>query len=372
MSPVTDPFSADTPDLLTRSLSHVAAARLVMPDGETVALDMVDGSLSWDERRSPRVDCQLDVRLPTDAAQLSRIDPRTGARLVVDAGYVRPGGARDVQTIANLSTRTRRVLRPADRTTLVARSDESLVIDTGADTGPAVTGATTTATITSLIQQVFPGTPVTVSGPAGPAVTTEAYADRWDRIADLADRIGAQVYDDGLRAWKIAPAPALGTVVADLAVGATGTITDSAADLTRDGDGEDSSTWANAVVLVHEWVDGTGATQRITSRRRVTTGPYAAVTGNTKVLRVDRQSQISQANADVAAASLVARTVTRGRTLTLTAVSAYWLRPGHTVTVTLPTGGTETHLVVAVTFDLRAGLMDVTTRLPDNTGTIGA
>ena len=43
-----------------------------------------------------------------------------------------------------------------------------------------------------------------------------------------------------------------------------------------------------------------------------------------------------------------------------------------TVTVTLPLGAPQDHLVAAVDFDLAAGTMTVTTRLPDGTYTIGA
>lgn len=360
----TAPYADDTAGLLTKSLSHVVAARIVIAGGETITLDVQRWDCSFDESHSPRVVVNLDARVPTDPALLARIDPRTGARLELDLGYVRPGGALDVHTIANLVLRSRPVARPDDVMALEAHSDESLVIDNAPCDGAAFSAASTTAAITAALVLALPGTAPTITASAGPAVAQGPYTDRWDLIVDLADRIGARVYDDGLRTWHIDPAPVLGTPNLDIAVGATGTIVSSAAQMGREE-------WANQVLLVYSWRDTSDVDHTIKSVRRITTGAYAAVAGNTKTLRVDREVATTQTEANAAAAALVARTVTRGRSLTVTAVSAYWLRPGDTVNVTLPTGPTEQHLVVSVVFD-DSGLMTVVTRLPDNTGTIGA
>ena len=131
--------------------------------------------------------------------------------------------------------------------------------------------------------------------------------------------------------------------------------------------------WANQVILRYKWTDAGGADHRIIGSRRVTSGPYAAVAPNIRAYLEDRDTPTTQAEADAAAAALVARTVTRGRALRIATIAAYWVRPGDTVgPITLPTGDPETHLVAAVAFNLRTGLMNLATRLPDNTGTIGA
>ena len=358
------PYSDDTAGLLTRTLSHVIVARIVIAGGETITLDVQGWRLKFDESQSPRVQANLDVRVLTDAAQLSRIDPRTGARLELDLGYTRPGGTQDVHTIANLVLRRRPVARPDDVMRLEAHSDESLVIDGSPVVGPAFSNASTTGAITAVLAAVFPGITPTVTSAVGPAIAQGPYDDRWDLVLDLADRIGARVYDDGLRVWHIDPAPVLGTPALDLAVGANGTIVTSDADLSRDQ-------WANVVLLRYRWRDTSDVEHTITAVRRITTGVYAANVGNSKIELVEREVATTQTEANAAAAALVARTVTRGRSLTVSAVSAYWLRPGDTVNVTLPTGPTEQHLVVSVEFN-DLGLMTVVTRLPDNTGTIGA
>lgn len=367
MSATPDPWSADTAALLTRSLSHVVAARVVLPGPETIALEVEGGArLTFDESRSPRVMADVSVRVPTDPAQLARIDPRTGARLELDAGYVRPGGASDVHTIADLVLRSRPVSRPDDLMSIQAASDESLVIDGSPTVGVAFSTANTTTAIRDVLRMVFPALTPTVTSAVGPAIVQGPYEDRWDLIQDLADRIGARVFDDGMRGWHVDPAPVLGTAALDLAVGANGTITSSDAQLSRDED------WGNVVLLRYRWRDTSDVEHTIVAVRRVQTGAYAANVGNSKVLPFEREVATTQTEANAAAAALVARTVTRGRTLVVSAISAYWLRPGDTVNVTLPTGPTEQHLVVSVEFDLGNGLMSVTTRLPDNTGTIGA
>ena len=54
----------------------------------------------------------------------------------------------------------------------------------------------------------------------------------------------------------------------------------------------------------------------------------------------------------------------RSRSLTIQAPSAWWLRPGHTITVHLPDSDPERHLVAAVEHTT-GGVMTVTTRTPD-------
>lgn len=362
------PFSSAIAGYLTHSMTHVASAWVETPSGEVAVLDLTaDSTVSWDETRAPRVLANLVCKAPTDAALLARLDPRTGARVKVMAGYQRPDGAQETALIADLVLRSRRVTRPADRMIVQAASDESLIIDGAATRSGSITNATTTGAMTAIIQQLLPGVVPAVSGTTGPAVSATLFDDRWTVINDLADRIGAQVYDNGLRQWVIAPAPAATTPAWELAVGANGTITDSDAGLTRD-DG-----WGNYIWLRYEWTDGGGVARTMDGLRQVTSGPFAAGPGNYKVVKVVRTGvSATQAEANAAAAALVARMATRGRTFQVSAISAYWLRPGHTVDVSLPLGETEAHLVTAVTFDLAAGTMQVTTRLPDNTLTIGA
>lgn len=365
MTALPAPYADDSGDLLTRTLTHLIRGSMVMPDGETVPLNIEGGTVSFDEARSPRVEANLTCTVPTDAALLTRMDPRTGARVVIDAGYRRPDGSSDIHPLVDLGLRKRPVSRPADTMAILARSDEALVIDASPGPWQAVTRASTTLAITALLTAVLPGVTPTVTAAAGPAIAQGPYDDHWDLILDFADRIDARVYDNGLRQWFVEATPTVGNVAHELAVGAGGTIEESEADLDREE-------WFNKVFLRYRWRDASDVDHTITSSRRITTGAFAATAPNVKTLFLERDNQATQAEADASAAALVKRTVTRGRGLTLSAVSAYWLRPGTTVLITLPTGQPEKHLVSAVTFDVKTGRMAVTTRVPDNTGTIGA
>lgn len=364
---VTEPYMPDMADLITRTISHVARAAVVMPDGERFDLDLEGGRVGWDETRAPRVNASLTCRVPTDQALLDRIDPRTGARVEITAGYVRPGGIEDAHVIADLGLRSRRVSRPDDLLTIEAASDEALMIDNAPSVSLTVNQPTTWEAVRQVIFSVLsPAVTSTVSTP-GPAVNqTTKDADKWTVLNDLRDRIEAQVYDDGLRQWWIVDQPVIGEPKHYLAVGQNGTIVTSDAGMDRD------SGWYNRVYLRYQWRDGAGAEQLVTAVRSITSGPYSTASGNVRTFRDEREVATTQTEANNAAAALVKRTVTRGRSFGLSAVSAYWLRPGHTVNVKLPLGDDENHLVQSVDFDLKTGLMNVSTRLPDNTGTVGA
>jgi hypothetical protein len=362
------PWISDTPELLAGVLSHTATAQVVTAAGETVPLDLIEARVRFDETQSPRVQASLSCKIPGDVATLGRIDARTGARVTIAAGYVRPDGLTDLQPLVDLGLRSRDVSRPRNTMDLEAHSDEALLIDGSVTFGGTIDTGTTLDAIAAVIRQVFPGLPFvyTSLSNAGPAVNqSQTDTDRWDTVADLADRITAQVYDDGTRTWHVADVPTLGTVALTIADGDGGTLVESEAGLARDE-------WANYVALRYVWTDDSNVRHRVTSTRRVTSGAYAATTDNTKMFLDDRDTPTTQAQADAAATSLVKRMVTRGRSLRISTPSAYWIRPGDTITAKLPTGDPETCLVASVDFDLRTGLMDITTRLPDNTGTIGA
>jgi len=366
-----DPWSAYTPDLLTRSLTHITRAYLEVPGDEPLFLDLLEeGTISWDETRSPRVQASLTCKIPQDQALLDRLDPRTGVRLFIEAGYLQPSRVEDVQPLADLVLRTRTVTRPDDTMILEATSDESILIDVGPSNNGSVTASTTTAAMTTIIGQAFhPDPTITITSPVGPAVSAMKFEDRWDVLVDLADQISARVYDNGLRKWFIEPMPVITVPALYLSVGENGTIISSDTGLTRD------EGFANYVWLQYKWDTVTGedtVSHVINSTRKITSGPYSVTESGSKILKFEREVGTTQAKADKAAEALVKRTVTRGRSFSLDAISAYWLRPGHTIQVQLPLGGPENHLVTAVDFDLRDGTMHVTTRLPDGDYTIGA
>jgi hypothetical protein len=361
---VTAPWSTDTPQLLAAgAVSHVSVVTVTTPDGDVVPMPVTGGSITYDDTRSPRVEFRCDTHLdPLDVALLSRIDPRRPCRVMVELGYQRPDGMVDRHPVADLGLRSRTRDRPGDDMTLTARSDEALLIDNSPSASLTVSTATTALGIESVILTVLPSADVTLDvTTAGPAVAIAAQpdCDKWDTISDLADQIGAAVYDDGTRAWFVTDrVNSYGTPAVTLSDGPAGTITRISEDNDREAD------WYNRVKLVHEWRDASDVDHRVLSVANAT-GPYAPVTGNVRVLEVERDTPTTQTKCDAAAATLAARAVTRGRVLNVSAPSTYWLRPGDTVEIRETGRDPEAHLVSSVTFDLRSGLMDVTTRQPE-------
>jgi hypothetical protein len=126
----------------------------------------------------------------------------------------------------------------------------------------------------------------------------------------------------------------------------------------------DRNAWANYVRVRYRWRDSSGADKVIVATSYVSGGPYR-ITGPSgrRILEVERTGATTQAEANAVARSILNRALARGDSLTVQAVAAYWLRPGHTVDVQLPTGVVR-HLVARVSFDLLAGMMTVETRQP--------
>ena len=360
------PYSDDTADLLTRSLGQVVRAWLLPPTGTPIPLELERCQFGWDETRAPRCTASLTARAPLDQATLALFDPRAGARLSIFAGYLRPGGTEDIQPIADLGLRTRTVTRPDNRLELTAVGDEAQIIDASPVDALGVVGSTHAWAILNLIRGIIPAADWVGTGTGGAAITIADITDVWATIDDLADRLDSDIYDNGLRGWRYEPRPVLtGTPAHTLVVGLDGTLITSTSTLDRNA-------WFNAAILRYRWRDGAGVDQVVTATRAVTTGPYA-VTGlaGKRTYTEDRAVPTTQTAANAAADAILTRFLSRSRTYTLRAIAAYWLRPGMTVTVQLPVGDPENHLVSAVTFDPIAGTMDVRTRLPDNASTIG-
>lgn len=360
----TAPWAPIAPDALRGSLFHDYALTAHSPGADPIPLD-VDGSasLTFNEGWAPHVQLTgARCRIPADQATLDALDPRTGTRVAVHAGYVYPGGRRDVHLLADLALRTRPADRPANLLTLSAYSDEVRVQDTiplgdGLRTYPPTDRVTDV--VADLVARCIGATvqiTATSSATLDTAVIVTASSDLWGVAVELADRIGAWLYVDGPGQWHLTDRPTLaGGAVHNLSTGPAGTLTETTADLSL-------TDWGNGVLL--EYPDDT------TAYAYATSGPFSITAAPLKVVKVRRRANVgTTADRQAAAASVLTRALSRGRGFTLTAPAAYWLRPGHTITAQLPTGPQERHLVSAVTFELGAGLMRATTRVPDDTTT---
>lgn len=370
---VTDPYMPDTPALLAAgTLTHTATATATTVGGIVVSLPIIDATLTFDEGMAPRVTLDLTAHLTTDP-NADRLDPRLLTRVKLSAGYDRPDGLDDIQPIVDLCLRTITRSRPDDTLNITAASDESLMLDGAPDDMFTLAAATTADAIAATIRQVLPGAAITtnVASP-GPsvAITNQPDVDRWSQVLDFADSMatGVDVYDNGFRQWLIVDRPNVISDTPTLALkdGPGGTLLSVSDALDRNAD------WFNRVQVIYEWTDGSDVDHRVVGTG-VAGGTFGPAAGNTRTLTLSRDLPTTQTAANTAAATIANRTTTRGRELTVEAPSAYWVRPGDTITVTETARGTgmQWHLIKTVSFDLRSGLMTITTRTPEVGATPG-
>lgn len=376
----TDPFSPAVADLITGPHQVAATLTATTPGYPALTLAVTGGRLAWDDSRSPRVQGSITVALPDDPTALDVLDPRRPVRVAVTITYTLPDGTPDAHQVVNLGLRDRTVRRPDADITLSLASDEALAIDAapnaaeGYDGGTGsepdtVTIANGPAFIRTLIENlVYPVAPAfVITAPVAPVEWPYGNPrDYWDAITDIADQLNVDVYDQGDRTFRIAPRRAIASSsVLALTTGPGGTILASESSISRDD-------WANFVALRYEWTPSTtlGNTRREYGSARVNSGPYNVSLGYRNYAE-QRAMPTTRAAANNVAAALLGRMLSRSQGLRVTAVAAWWVRPGHTITVTLPTTAQERHLVAAVEFDLSEMTMTVTTRLPDNVSTIG-
>jgi len=362
------PFAPEVRELLSQPHDQLVSAVAVTNNGTgtSIELPVEDFDVELDENRVPRVTLSIVTPVP-DQATLDLLDPRKPVRVRFSAGYRLPSGVEDVHQLFDLQLRARTVDRPAGTLTLLAQGAEGALLDASPDL-PFYDGDTTwdsaTAAIKATITSRLAGGPF--AGPTIIATTSDTTpftavtfpTDYWTRIVDAADSIDASVYDAGDRIFRIAPRRYLAAESThDLRVGANGTLLTSRTGVDRDD-------WANAVTLLYRWEATSTTTADRLWGQAYATGDYdPALVGYVQLVDI-RERKTTPATADAVARTLLRRAMSRAKTFELQAVSAWWLRPEDTVTVQLPEGPQERHLVARVRFTSN-GTMQVKTRLPD-------
>jgi hypothetical protein len=371
---MTAPYLALSADLVTRDHEQISSILVAATGVTEFEIPAESASVKFSEDWAPHVQASITAPAGFTDAQLAALDPRSNTRLGIYAGY-RYQGANDLKLLANVGLRKREVVRPSNQLQITASSDEARAMDRLRE---EVTGLPTFAGINEAVQwlanySVYPETAVLESDYANgtdagsvAGLELDVGGQLWSPIEDAASRAGKWVYCTGPRKWRItAKTSASGAVSHALAVGKAGTVEESNSALDR-------TEWANHSIVEYTWTDGAGVSQRVIGRARVTSGPFSVNTVGYKTDHKTYERPATQAQANAAAASRVRNLVTRGRGISLSAVSAYWLRPGHTVSITLPQGATENHIVKSVDFDLGSGRMNLETRQPiDATITTG-
>lgn len=360
-------------ELPSGALRHVYEVRATHPSwGEDLTLWPVTGGLevTFDEGWAPHVRAQVRVMIPDDPAELALLDPRAGVRIVIEAGYMYSGDTvADLHEVADLGLRTRVVARPGNVVTLTATSDEAILMDRiWAEVAPGEIPTTGISEAAEWIVETATGETGNflsyVAAGYRPDLLTEAVmplgVDWWSVLSGIVDDAGLWIRDRGDRVFELRARPTgAGRAAGVLATGPGGLIVSSESALTLDE-------WGNAVYLVSTWRDESDVEHRVQSIAYTMSGPYDVTEIGTRWQMFERTHPTTQGASDDAARALLARCLTRGRRVSVTAPAMYWLRPGDTVTVQLPTGDQERHVLSSVGFDPTAGLMSVTTRLPED------
>jgi hypothetical protein len=370
----TAPFDPEVEQLVTQTHYQDFTAVAVVA-AVTYPLEVTAYSVDWDGDRTPRVSARLDCVVP-DEAVLAALDPRTSVRVKVTVAYRLPSGVLDSHQVADLHLRDRTVNRPGNTMTLTCASDDMLLVD-AAPSAAFYEGFllhdSAVGFIDQTIDQLVLGTPaapatfVSTMPTDGGEFVAEAFpSDWWNVMVDAADAMDADLYDNGDRVFRLAPRRYLTSdSSAVLSVGANGSITESQSGVDRDR-------WYNAATLL--WVWSNRANPLLPDRTwgiaYVDSGPFAAASSGRREFVQRRDGQVSAITAQRAAVTVLRRLLAKARTYRIDAVAMWWLRPSDTVTIQLPTGTQERHLVASVVFNT-GGKMTVVTRLPDDTSVIG-
>ena len=367
----TFPYADDAEDRIRYSSRHVIEATAYPVSGAPIPLDVESGQVTYDESQTPRIQAQLVCKLPGDQSILDQLDPRKTFRVQIRAGYVWDSVTSDVQNLCLLVARKREVKLPDNRMTLDLSSDESLALDykrAAWDTQPpqsnlkdfvqyhadiARRGSSAATVVTEFTDPAFGASAV-----AG--VTQAPGQDSMRLIADVMNRAGAQVYCDDTGRWIIGKPYALSNTTAlKLNTGGGGVISEATAYLDRE-------VFHNFVCLGYKWRDANNVDQVVWGHALIANGPLAwNVIGYNSYFE-ERNYPATQAQANAAATSSLRALAKRGVGYQMDAVSAYWLRPGLTVTADLPDYTQDRVLVSAVQFNFPSGQMHLRLRRPED------
>lgn len=377
---MTAPWAPEVADLLGRP--HQLAVEVEATDvtgfiDDTIPVAVDGCRLSWSETSAPRCRAFLDGPVPDTLADLHFLDPRRPIRMRIRGGYRLDTGELDMHDVATLDLRLRDVTRtgganPTNRMHLEAAGVEVRLIDNGlpmiASVPPDQTKSLTAAIGEAVASSTFYGydgvVPLVVD-PLLPDVeelgwdTTQDTGTPWDQVDDWADSLDADLFDEGDGILRLGRRPTLaGSSVLQLRTGPGGIVTSSTSRLSREG-------WNNAAFVAYELPGTEPGSGSYGTAQLPDTSPYAPLYAGFVTAVERRPRRRSTATANWAAAAILARQQSRGRSYIVESPVALWVRPGDTITVQLVTGAQERHLVTDVDMDLFTGRMTLSTRLPD-------
>lgn len=374
MSSIYGLYADDVEEQHRHSIRHKYSATVFPRYGDPFDLEVEDCNITFDSAWSPYIQGDLTVKIIEDQAKLDLLDPRFGDRVSIYMGYVYDGFVADVHLVADLHIRSRTVSRPDNTIKISLASDEALAQDykrMSWDGQPPVSGINELVAYLAEIAQ-RPTVPAIASDfPAWygasmlAGITMDTGKDALSIIADAADRLGLWIYCDSDRTWRITKRPEyVGATALKLTTGASSTIFSSATTLTR-GDSQGTG-FHNAVGIKYAWKDDANVDHEIYGNAEVISGTFAVNAVGFNTYYEERDIPVTQAQATAVAVSTLKSRAARGHQMEMEAHAAYWLRPGHTVTVQLPVGDQQRLLVRQVSFNPVSGTMNLALTQPIN------
>lgn len=331
----------------------------ILPD---IELDVTSLRIGWDEARAPRCTATITCPLP-EASILERLDPRHLVRAQIRIGYHLRSGKVDEQLIATLDLRAIEEVQPDGVMVLELAGVESRVMDVGL---PVLFTSPSQSVVGAIAANVIlTSTPGQIPFVWDPRVTDRvqpfpdaAYGqERWSVADDLADSLGADLYDPGNGTIVLAPRPrAAGKSIHVLRTGPRGTATRVRSRRSREG-------FNNWVHLRYDNGTGDPATWVYGNADDGGVVGWEAVGMVTFV--ETRRGNPTQETANATAAAVLQRQLTGGRSYSCEAIAAWWLRAGDTTSVETFRDPQERHLVARVEMSWPENRMSVTTRYPE-------
>lgn len=357
-------------DFYNKSTRHLVEVQLILDSG-TWTMPFESGTLTFDEDNY-YIEAQIQGPVPSDEI-VESIDPRALPTMIISLGYQLPNGVTDFEEICRLDVRERAISRPENFMRLTATSRENRLHDSKSVPTLRSFSRSTSAggAIIALINKYDPGQTVQnyltsyFIFDSDENFGEELGEDPWNTIQEILDRTGGRCFWDGSR-WVITPditeysAPAL-----HLLPGPTGNLKQYEARLARE------LGWYNSVVTRYRWTDASDVEQEVIGEAEATGAPLGVDSVGRRSVLIDSELPATTTSADAKALTILNRTITRGREIIITALSAYWLRPLDTIVVTTVPGKTELQLVKSVQFTLESGEMNIKTRRLEDAQILG-
>lgn len=347
---MTAPFDPRALAEITQTLETTCVVTATTAHGVPIeTLDVSSLVLTMDEGWSPLAQAEMTLT----SSDPTRLDPRAGVRVVIELGYRYPGGILDQHRIADLQLAEWTGTSPEDTLNATALGDEMYLQEWvplgGPQTYPVGTPVVDiiTAQLLASINRV-----AVVSADRGTLLseplTVGPGTRLWAVLKALSDQADVWTYADPLGTWHVTPRPSTtGRPVAQVTTGPTGIVTAIDTGMSR-------VDWGNAIELTYASGQVAYASEPLGPMGTDTVG-ICAVTVKTDAPWPGTFS------AQAAAQSILRRTLTRGSAQALTALAAWWVRPGDTIT--RPDGSRA--IVARVRFTFPDSLMTITTREAD-------